>query len=275
MFRDDGQGISLYISDSPGTTYLYGATNSANEIVDNWFTSSTLISSQSEDVSGSQLDITTDTWSKSIDITRVIRSGTSGGLVQAKQSPAATDSSADPWVGSVIEGGSAADTIRGLAGMDVLDGNAGDDLIHGGNGRDIIDGGAGADELHGDFGWNTFRSQKDGASDLIAIKSDQYLANWMIGNTAGNSPNGEKVDIIEGLDDIDEIKIIGVFTSELTFAPGNGKGVVGIGIYAKGTLEALYTGGDLSTEQIQAMTTGDPTAKWSYRTNATMPDLLA
>ncbi|WP_320677322.1 hypothetical protein [Prochlorococcus sp. MIT 1300] len=40
-------------------------------------------------------------------------------------------------------------------------------------------------------------------------------------------------------------------------------------------LEGLYTGGDLSVAQIQDMTTGDPTAKWSYRTNATTPDLLA
>ncbi len=254
---------------------VFNSSKTASNIVGEWFPSSST-SAQSKDVlDGSLLKIQTTTWGENISINRVVKSSASASYLQAKQSPAATDSSADPWVGSVIEGGSGADTIRGLAGMDILDGNAGDDLIHGGNGRDIIDGGAGADELHGDFGWNTFRSEKDGASDLIAIKSDQYLANWMIGNTAGNSPNGEKVDIIEGLDAIDEIKIIGVLTSDLTFAPSNAKGVVGIGIYAKGTLEALYTGGDLATEQIQAMTTGDTTAQWSYRTNATTPDLLA
>ena len=250
-------------------------------IVENWFTSSSLVSSQSEDVSESTLDITTNTWSDTITINRVIRSGTSGGLVQAKQSQAATDRSLSAFVGSVIDGGSSKDTLRGLAGWDVLDGNDNDDLIHGGNGRDIISGGAGEDELHGDFGWNTFRSEKDGYDDLIAIKSDQHLSNWWYG-TAGNSPNGEKADFIEGLDAIDEIKIIGVYTSDLTFAANtSARGVSGIGIYAKGTLEAVYTGGDLSVSQIQSMTTGDASTlamnnkMWSYRGDNTVPDLLA
>ena len=93
---------------------------------------------------------------------------------------------------------------------------------------------------------------------------------------AGNSPNGEKADFIEGLDALDEIKIIGVMTSDLTFATdATHKGITGIGIFAKGTLEAIYTGGDLSVAQISAMTTGDPTAQWSYRTGAVAPDVLA
>ena len=54
----------------------------------------------------------------------------------------------------------------------------GDDLVHGGNGRDIISGGMGADELHGDFGWYTYIDQRDGAEDLIAVKSDQFLHNY-------------------------------------------------------------------------------------------------
>ena len=104
------------------------------------------------------------------------------------------------------------DIIRGLSGLDQLFGNACDDMIHGGNGRDIITGGSGSDELHGDFGWNTFLDPQDGSKDLISIKSDQHLSNFWYGK-AGNSPNGEKVDFIEGLDATDEIKIIGAFTN--------------------------------------------------------------
>ncbi len=58
------------------------------------------------------------------------------------------------------------------------------------------------------------------------------------------------------------------------------RGVTGIGIYAKGTLEAVYTGGDLSISQIQSMTTGDASATamanklWSYRGSNTVPALL-
>ena len=131
-----------------------------------------------------------------------------------------------------------------------------------------------ADELHGDFGWNTYRSEKDGYDDLIVIKSDQHLSNWIYGK-AGNNPAGEKTDFIEGLDAIDEIKIIGVMSSDLTFGNTSHRGITGVGIYAKGTLEAIYTGGDLSVAQITGMTSGDPTAQWSYRTGAAAPDVLA
>jgi Ca2+-binding RTX toxin-like protein len=160
----------------------------------------------------------------------------------------------------VLSGGTGNDDIRGKAGWDFLSGGAGNDLIRAGNGRDIITGGPGADELHGDFGWNTYKSEKDGASDLIAIKSDHFLVNWLYGQ-AGNNPNGEKADIIEGLDSIDKIKIIGVDTRDITFAANvSAKGVTGIGIYGKGALEALYTGGDLTVAQITQMTSGDASA---------------
>ena len=138
-----------------------------------------------------------------------------------------------------------------------LSGGAGNDLIRAGNGRDIITGGTGADELHGDFGWNTYRDERDGSPDLIVIKSDHFLVNWLYGQ-AGNNPNGEKADIIEGLDLIDRIRIKGVTTEEITFASGvSNKGVTGIGIYGKGALEAVYIGGDLSIAQLANMTSGD------------------
>ena len=63
------------------------------------------------------------------------------------------------------------------------------------------------------------------------------------------------------MDPIDKIRIIGVDTSEITFAANViTKGVTGIGIYGKGILEALYTGGDLTVAQITQMTSGDASA---------------
>jgi len=152
------------------------------------------------------------------------------------------------------------DYLHSGFGNDIIDGGDGNDLIHGGNGADVITGGAGRDELHGDFGWNTYKSERDGVSDLIAIKSDQYLVNWYF-TKAGNNPSGEKADTIEGLDSIDRIKIIGVATSDITYSASTSiHGATGIGIYGKGALEAIYTGGNLTLAQIQSMTSGDASA---------------
>jgi hypothetical protein len=159
-----------------------------------------------------------------------------------------------------ITGNYTGNTLEGLRGDDIIDGRAGDDLIRGGNGADVLIGGLGGDELHGDFGRNTYKSEKDGFSDLIAIKSDQYLVNWIYGK-AGNNSDGAKCDIIEGLDAVDKIKIIGVDTRDITFAANvTTEGLTGIGIYGKGALEALYTGGDLTINQITQMTSGDASA---------------
>ncbi len=260
------------------TTYSYNSSTSVTSIVQNWFSYSA--SNQQTDVNSSNLSISTISWSDTISINRVIRASDAGGLVQAMQANTATNRNADPKEGSIILGGNANDTIRGLASWDVLDGSGGNDLIHGGNGKDVITGSTGEDELHGDFGWNTYRSEKDGYKDLIAIKSDQFLSNWMYGK-AGNSPNGEKADFIEGLDTIDQIKIIGVMDSDLTYASTTHRGVAGIGIYAAGTLEALYTAGDLSISQLSSMTSGDSSTRamnnqvWSYWGSDSIPDLLS
>lgn len=220
----------------------------------------------------------TATWRETINVNRELTGHPGSGVLQAKQ---ILKNSWNGPSGSVITGSSAKDVIRGLAGWDKLTGGDGDDLIHGGNGRDIIDGGSGADELHGDFGWNTYRDQRDGSVDLIAIKSDQKLSNWWYGK-AGNNSDGRKADIIEGLDSFDQIKIIGVATTDLSFSDAvTHKGVTGVGIYANRILEALYTGGDLSVSQISSMTTGDSSAQaianqvWSYWGDNTVPALLA
>lgn len=236
--------------------YLVDSSVNADEIISQWFNVANLARQTAIDTPQKLMEVSASTWRERIAINRVAKAADAGGKIEAMQ----INFGDGEVAGSVISGGNGNDDIKGFAGWDFLDGGAGDDLIHGGNGRDILTGGTGRDELHGDFGWNTYRSEKDGVSDLIAVKSDQFLVNWLYGK-AGNSPNGEKSDIIEGLDSIDKIKIIGIDTSEITFAANvSTKGVIGIGIYGKGILEALYTGGDLTLAQITQMTSGDASA---------------
>lgn len=222
--------------------------------------------------------VITPSWSGNIRINLEKTGSNSDSVIQAKR--VQNGEHASGWVGSIVTGTSMDDIIRGLNGFDQLFGKRGDDLIHGGIGRDVIDGGSGSDELHGDFGPNTYKDQEDGSKDLIAIKSDQHLTNFLYGK-AGNSPNGEKADFIEGLDATDEIKIIGVATKDLSFKDAiTAKGVSGIGIYAKGTLEAVYSGENLSLGEISQMTSGDASEAaianqmWSYWGDNTIPALL-
>ena len=167
--------------------------------------------------------------------------------------------SKDGTKGCIATGSAKADQIFAKAGWDLITGGEGNDLVRAGNGRDVITGGKGADELHGDFGWNTYTSEKDGFKDLIVIKSDQNLVNWLY-QKAGNNPTGGKADIIEGLDANDSIRILGAKTSSLVFKTATAHGVEGVGIFAGTALEAVYAGGDLSIAQVKAMTTGDPAA---------------
>jgi RTX calcium-binding nonapeptide repeat (4 copies) len=229
---------------------------SVASVINNLISGSTPSSALLIDVADKTLTINASSWTALIKINLATKASNNGDVLEAKQ----VDFTSSETFGSVIQGGNGNDIISGKGGWDVIDGGAGSDLIHSGNGRDIITGGVGADELHGDFGWNTYKSEKDGSSDLIAIKSDQYLVNWLYGK-AGNNLTGEKSDVIEGLDPIDKIRIIGVDTSEITFmANVSAKGITGIGIYGKGALEALYIGGDLTLAQITQMTSGDASA---------------
>jgi Ca2+-binding RTX toxin-like protein len=158
--------------------------------------------------------------------------------------------------GSSLYGGWGNDQLFGRMGRDFLCGGLGNDHIRAGMGRDVVTGGEGADEIHGGFGRNTFKSEVDGYSDRLVIQSDDWLVNPLSG-TAGNNPNGGKADVLKGLDSIDKIKIIGVVTADISVRSGaTAHGLTGIGIFAKGALEALYTGSDLSVAQIQSMTIG-------------------
>jgi serralysin len=247
-------------NDIHGNSLITIQIDSTTDIVDfikYWLPNSQLHTQTMQITNDAILEISASTWSGNVQLIGIGQASKTGGRVDAYQIDFANDL---PPQGSLLAGDTSNDQIFAKAGWDVIDGGAGNDLIRAGNGRDIITGGAGADELHGDFGWNTYRDERDGSPDLIAIKSDQYLYNWVYGK-AGNSPNGEKADIIEGLDAIDRIKIIGANTSDITVRSGaTAHGVSGIGIYAKGALEALYIGGNLSASQISGMTTGDASA---------------
>jgi len=239
--------------------FLFTQDSLCEDIASLWFSSEQVSTTNWIDVQeGKVVKIATDTRNDQLTINRVAQADSQEGeSLEAKQM---TDASADGHYGSILNGGMGNDSIRGYAGWDIICGGAGNDFIRAGNGRDMTQGGTGSDELHGDFGWNTFQSEKDGFSDLIAIKSDKYLINWIYGK-AGNNPNGEKADIIEALDANDQIKIIGVFTPEISLRVGSvAHGVSGIGIYAKDSLEALYIGNDLSVAQLSAMVTGDGSA---------------
>ena len=250
---------SFSIPLSAWNTLRFNSSTSARDITRQWFGANSGSSLQTNDLTTQKyLEITASAWIGTIQINRVAQASNNGSeIVWGLQ----TVDGADPRVGSVLNGGIGNDIIRGLKGWDILDGGIGNDLIKAGNGRDIITGGAGQDELHGDFGFNTFTDERDNASDLIVIKSDEYLVNHIYGK-AFNNTDGSKCDIIEGLDPIDRIRLIGVNSADITFASNttltrNNITVTGIGIYGKGALEAMYTGGNLSISELTQMTSGD------------------
>lgn len=160
--------------------------------------------------------------------------------------------------GDMFKGGGGNDKLTGYRGADVLMGDAGDDILRGGNGKDVLSGGAGADVIYGGFGQNTFTGEKDGSRDQLYFKSDKYANNWIYNKA--NNQDGTKVDLIGPLDNFDQITVQGVSDSLLTYgstsATVNGNQVNGIGIFAGGTLEAVYTGGNLTAGQLDQMTTG-------------------
>ena len=98
---------------------------------------------------------------------------------------------------------------------------------------------------------------------LIRFTSKVTNSHTITFDKAGNNADGQKLDIIESLDSFDQIKIQGVTTNQLSFdrvfdlATPSGQ-VSGIGIYADGYIEAIYTGSNLSESQLDRMTEGIP-----------------
>ena len=124
-----------------------------------------------------------------------------------------------------------------MKGDDTIFGFEGDDIIRGGKGDDYLDGGFGSDFIVGGFGKNTFADQKDGDVDILLTRLDR---------------DASQADIIENLDERDKIFIAGTSQEQLSTKSIDS----GIGIYNDGILEAIYTGGNLTTTQIDDMLYG-------------------
>ena len=161
-----------------------------------------------------------------------------------------------------FKGGGGDDTLIGFRGFDVLEGDGGDDVLRAGNGRDFLLGGLGSDVVYGGFGRNTYAGTRDGSIDHIFFKSDQWAENWLYGS-AGNNQDGEKADVLQDLDAYDRVFLQGVSdetiaVSSVTHVFGDGQVVEGLGIFAAGSLEAVYTGNDLRDFEVKSLISGIP-----------------
>lgn len=169
--------------------------------------------------------------------------------------------SSNAYKDDVVVGFAGDDDIHGFRGADTISGGLGNDLIRGGNGRDMLTGGDNADYMYGGFGQNRFLNAADGHVDRIVIRSDQFVYNYVYGKD-GNSPLGDKADVIDELDAIDQIWIDGVSRADLTVRNNVvhttpfGEQANGIGIFSKGVLEAVYTGTNLNSIQVDSILNG-------------------
>ena len=136
-----------------------------------------------------------------------------------------------------------------------LIGTAGVDRLTGGPGNDELEGLAGADQLRGGAGSNWFASPADAARDWIVISRD---------GSRRLARSARTVDVITELGLEDRIAILGARSRQLAFArvaldsPTYGP-QEGIGIWASGRLEAVYTGGEFNRVQLSQLTIGLPT----------------
>jgi hypothetical protein len=119
--------------------------------------------------------------------------------------------------------------IYGTRKNDYLTGTDLNDAIYGYQGNDTLIDGLGADKLYGAKGKNTYYCTADGQTDFIYVKRDN------------------KADVIKSVGIEDRIDVKG---SKFTFAETS----AGIEIYYKHSLQAIYTGGELSLSQIQSIT---------------------
>lgn len=117
-----------------------------------------------------------------------------------------------------INGSDENDRLYGGNGDDFVLGESGNDIVIGGDGMDTLSGGPGGDILFGQRGNNRFLWEGDNSADKIVVFADGLP------------------DTIHQIDVYDEIIIQGASSSELSFSY-IGRGV---GIYAKGILEAVY-----------------------------------
>lgn len=138
-----------------------------------------------------------------------------------------------------ITGNFLSNVLIGKLGDDTIHGLQGDDVINGGGGDDELNGGVGADRIVGGAGKNIFLSAEDGFVDTLVIKPDR--------------DGGQNFDIVEGLDVFDVISISGVGAGVVSVRDISRDGLAGVGIFVGNNLEALYTGGTLTSQQIQGL----------------------
>jgi len=96
----------------------------------------------------------------------------------------------------IVVGGSAGDTLSGMAGWDWLDGKGGNDILYGGAGNDVLLGGAGADQLFGGAD-DDYLSGGDGNDILNGEDGDDILVGGLGADTL-NGGAGNDTFIIEG-----------------------------------------------------------------------------
>ena len=223
-----------------------------DSLVSSWFPKSSNFTAQQQTVTGKQLDLSGFGIANPRNLTFVSRAkGNSGSVLKSAQVQLDT-SAITAYLG---DGG--ADVVVGGGGTDLIDGGAGNDIIKAGDGDDIIKGGSGFDQIWGGFGKNTFLSSKDGNVDTLYITSDTWLTNPNLLTNNPSTSNGSKVDTIHSIDSIDRIVVLGVSSADLSFYQTSTlEGGIGIGIYAKGALEAVYTGNDFTIGQLSALASG-------------------
>ncbi len=110
-------------------------------------------------------------------------------MAVATTMPADLSSSALAVTTAIIEGTSAADTMRGTAQADVMKGLEGGDAIHGRSGDDLLHGDAGSDALYGGPGADMIFSEGDGKVDVVdcgagvdtAMKSPEEQLDLFVG----------------------------------------------------------------------------------------------
>jgi len=144
--------------------------------------------------------------------------------------------------------------LIGGDGDDALIGGAASDLLRGELGNDILTGGGGADQIWGGLGSNQFFSAADGATDWLLITRD---------GSSSKRRNRSSIDVVSALGIEDQLGIIGATTRRLRFSAtsigSNAYGKLdGIGIFVGNQLEAVYTGQDLSLDQLRGLTVGLP-----------------
>jgi len=155
------------------------------------------------------------------------------------------------WADEWFYAGEGNDLISAGGGRDQLLGGTGDDSLRGGHGQDVLEGGTGNDHLYGGGGRNTVIPGP--GRDEIFILSDHVSH----GDPAGREHGGALADVLLGVDQDDRITILGCSSADLNVTTLD----EGLGINAKGVLEAIVLDSNLSYAELTSIVVGDPT-RW-------------